>query len=199
MTRTGGVILCGGESSRMGRPKCWLPLAGGTMLGRVVSILEEVVSPLVVVAAPDQDVPPLPGSVEVVRDPVRGRGPLQGIAVGLTALEGRADAAYISGCDSPFLQPAFVRRMVELLGDHDIAVPAIDGYRFPLSAVYHVSVALVARELIAAGQSRPAFLFDRVPTRFVWREDLPPYERLQSLRNVNTPDDYEAAVWELGA
>jgi molybdopterin-guanine dinucleotide biosynthesis protein A len=133
MLRVGGVVLCGGQSSRMGRPKAWLPVGGETMLGRVVRLLGGVVSPIVVVAAPGQDVPPLPPDVEVVRDPEQGHGPLQGLAVGLAALRGRADAAYASSCDVPLLRPAFVRRMVELLGDHAVCVPDVGGYRHPLA------------------------------------------------------------------
>src|SRR5262245_21810446 len=98
-----GIVLCGGRSSRMGRPKAWLPFGGELMLARVVRLLREEADPVVVVAAPDQDVPPLPAEVVVVRDEEKGRGPLQGLAAGLDALRGRAEAAYLSSCDVPFL------------------------------------------------------------------------------------------------
>src|SRR4051812_33515674 len=111
---TAGVILCGGESSRMGRPKAWLPVAGEPLLCRVAGLLGEAAAPRVVVAAPGQALPPLPAGVLVVRDPERGRGPLQGLAAGLEALAGRAEAAYASACDAPFLRPAFVRRLIDL-------------------------------------------------------------------------------------
>src|SRR6185312_15898389 len=94
----GGIILCGGQSRRMGRPKAWLPFGGEVMLPRVVRLLGEVVAPVAVVAAPGQDLPPLPAGVDVVRDEEEGRGPLQGLAAGLAALAGRADAAYLSSC-----------------------------------------------------------------------------------------------------
>ena len=81
--RTAGVILCGGQSSRMGGPKAWLPVGDETMLVRVVRLLGEVVSPLVLVAAPGQHLPPLDGDIEVVRDPITGRGPLVGILAGM--------------------------------------------------------------------------------------------------------------------
>ena len=55
-----GIVLCGGQSKRMGKPKAWLPFGGELMLPRVVRILRTVVAPVVVVAAPDQDLPPLP-------------------------------------------------------------------------------------------------------------------------------------------
>ena len=67
-----GIVLCGGQSSRMGRAKAWLPFAGETMLARVVRLLSEVVRPIVVVAAPGQDVPPVPADVELVRDEEQG-------------------------------------------------------------------------------------------------------------------------------
>jgi molybdopterin-guanine dinucleotide biosynthesis protein A len=183
----------------MGRPKAWLPFGGELMLPRVVRLLGEVVAPIVVVAAPRQDVPPLPSAVEIARDPEPGRGPLQGLAVGLAALQGRADAAYLSACDVPFLRPALVRRLIDLLGEHAICVPDAGGYRHPLAAVYRVEVAAVAERLLAEGRSRPAFLFDAVPTRVVPADQLLDVDpTLQTLRNLNTPAEYEAALRENG-
>ena len=63
----GGIVVCGGQSQRMGRPKAWLPFAGELMLPRILRLLGEAVGPLVVVAAPGQDLPPLPEHVAVVR------------------------------------------------------------------------------------------------------------------------------------
>ncbi len=198
--RIGGIVLCGGRSSRMGRPKAWLPFGGELMLQRVVRVLREVVEPVVAVAAPGQDVPPLPADVEVVRDEVEGRGPLQGLAAGLAALQGKADAAYLSSCDVPFLTPGFVRRMVGLLGEASIAVPKVGDYHHPLAAVYRVSVLPVVRDLLAADRLRPVFLFDAVPTRVVGPDELADVDpHFRSLRNLNTPEDYEAALRELAA
>src|SRR3954470_16085289 len=98
MGNVGGMILCGGQSTRMGRPKAWLPFAGEWMLPRVARLLGEAVTPLVVVAAPDQDVPPLPSGITIVRDEESGRGPLQGVQAGLKALRDSVDAAYFSSC-----------------------------------------------------------------------------------------------------
>src|SRR5829696_4122062 len=71
----GGIVLCGGRSSRMGRPKAYLPFGNETLLQRTVRVLGEVVDPIVVVAAPDQDVPGLPPSVLVARDDREYLGP----------------------------------------------------------------------------------------------------------------------------
>src|SRR5262245_54856237 len=140
MPNTAGIILCGGQSKRMGHAKAWLPFGGELMLPRVVRLLREAVNRVVVVAAPGQELPELAAGVPLVRDEEKGRGPLQGLAAGLKALQGQADAAYLSSCDVPFLRPTFVRRMIELLSDHSIAVPKVDGYHHSLAAVYRVDV-----------------------------------------------------------
>jgi molybdopterin-guanine dinucleotide biosynthesis protein A len=192
-----GIVLCGGQSRRMGRPKAWLPFAGEIMLPRVVRLLGEAVRPIVVVAAPEQEVPPLPFDVEIVRDEEKGRGPLQGLAAGLAALRGRADAAYLSSCDVPFLRPAFVRRLIDLLGDHAVCVPRVGDHHHPLAAVYRLEVAEAVTRLLAENRLRPFFLFEAVPTRVVEATELAGVDpTFQTLRNLNTPEDYAAALQE---
>jgi molybdopterin-guanine dinucleotide biosynthesis protein A len=197
--RVGGVVLCGGRSSRMGRAKAWLPFGDELMLPRVVRRLGEVVAPLVVVAAPGQEVPPLPDDVAVVRDAEEGRGPLQGLLAGLRGLEGRADAAYLSSCDVPFLRPAFVRRLIDLLGEASVCVPRVGDYHHPLAAVYRVEAAGAVERLLAEGRLRPVFLFEAVPTRVVTAAELADVDpAFETLRNLNTPEEYAAALRDAG-
>ncbi len=194
----GGIVLCGGQSKRMGRPKAWLPFAGELMLPRVVRLLGEAVRPVVVVAAPGQEVPPLPADVAVVRDEEKGRGPLQGLAAGLNALRGRAEAAYLSSCDVPFLRPAFVRRLVDLLGDFAVCVPRAGGYHHPLAAVYRLEVAEAVTRLLGEDRLRPFFLFEAVRTRVVEAAELTDVDlSLETLRNLNTFAEYEKALHEV--
>lgn len=199
----GAVVLCGGKSSRMGRPKAWLPFEGEALLARVVRRLADAASPIVVVAAPEQDLPPLPEGVRIVRDAVSGRGPLQGLLAGLGALAGLAEAVFVSSTDAPFVHPAFVRRLEELRaeGPHDVAIPRAGGHHHPLSAVYRVSVRAVVEEVLDRDLRRPLFVLERVNTRFVDEADLlaggelaAADPHLRSLRNVNTPEEYEQAL-----
>jgi len=200
------VVLCGGKSTRMGQPKLWLPFGPEPLLARVVRRLSEAAAPIVVVAAPDQELPPLPDSVLVVRDAVSGRGPLQGILAGLGALPLHV-TAFVSSTDAPFLHPELVRRLEALRsqGDHDVAVPRAQGHFHPLSAVYRVAVRSVIADLLAHDLRRPYFVFERVRTRFADESDLLAGDALRaadphlwSLRNMNTPDDYRAALHDAG-
>lgn len=185
----------------MGRSKAWLPFEGEPMLVRTLRRLGEAASPLVVVAAPEQELPPLAEDVLVQRDPVEGQGPLQGIAVGLEALANEARYAYVTSTDAPFLAPAFIRRMRALVEGHDACVIHDDGHHHPLSAVFATSLWTTARALLDADRRRPFFLFEEAKTRFVTRDDLLADAavrrvdpELWTLRNVNTPDDYERAL-----
>jgi molybdenum cofactor guanylyltransferase len=193
--KVGVVVLCGGRSSRMARPKAWLPFGAEIMLPRVVRLLSEALDPVVVVAAPGQDVPPLPENIAVVRDDLEGRGPLQGLAAGLNALRGQVDAIYLSSCDAPFLRPAFVQRLIDLIGDAIICVPRVGGYHHPLAAVYRMEVADAVARLLAEDRLRPFFLFSAVSTRVAEAAELVDVDpTFESLRNLNTPEEYEAAL-----
>jgi molybdopterin-guanine dinucleotide biosynthesis protein A len=195
----GGIVLCGGKSTRMGVPKATLPFGPETMLQRVVRLLGTVISPVIVVAARDQLLPALPDEVSVARDEREARGPLEGIRAGLRALPESIDAAYITSCDVPMLVPAFVERMIELMGDHDIAVMEVDGFPHPLSAVYRRNTLPHIESLLASDRLRPVFLFEAVRTRRVKPEEMTIVDpELRTLRNLNTQEDYRGALADAG-
>lgn len=186
----------------MGTPKAALDWHGSTLLRRVTGIVSRAVDgPVVVVRAPGQALPELPAEVEVAEDPVEGRGPLQGLAVGLAALEGRADAAFLSSTDVPMLHPYFVGRMLAALDDdHDVALPVARGFPQPLAAAYRLTVRPVVDRLLTEDRLRPAFLFEECRVRRVTEDELLSGSRLrhidpslESLLNLNEPSDYAAA------
>jgi molybdenum cofactor guanylyltransferase len=187
----------------MGSPKAWLALGGKTFLQRVVRSVGEVCSPVIVVRAPDQALPPLPDAVTIVADAVTGRGPLQGMAAGFQALANRASAAFVSSTDVPFLHPALVRRLSALRVAHgvDIVVPRIAGHLHPLSAVYALEARAHVERLLEEDMLRTTHLFERMRTLVADADllladpDLLAADpELRSLRNVNTPSDYEQAL-----
>ncbi len=183
----------------MGVPKATLQFGPETMLQRVVRLLGTVVSPIVVVAARGQELPELPDEVSVTRDERDARGPLEGLRAGLKALPVEVDMAYVTSCDVPLLVPAFVERMIDLLGDHDIAVMEIDGFPHPLSAVYRRDTLPHIEALLAQDRLRPVYLFDAVRTRRVHAVDMMSVDpELRTLRNLNTREEYLEALTEAG-
>ena len=188
----------------MGTAKAALEWHGSTLLGRTVAIVARATSgPVVVVRAPGQELPELPEGTLIADDPREGKGPVQGIAAGLAALTGRADIAFISSTDMPFLHPAFIRRVLRVLerdDGTDVALPVARGYKQPLAAAYRISLAPAAERLVKEDRLRPAFLFDEC---VVERLDDAALKAdaliaaldpdLDSVLNVNTQADYQDA------
>jgi molybdenum cofactor guanylyltransferase len=203
--RAAAVVLAGGRSVRMGSAKAGLPWHGSTLLRHVCGLAGRGVGgPVLVVRAPGQALPALPGSVDVLEDPSEGRGPLQGIAVGLGALQDRADVAFVCATDVPFLHPAFVRRVLRAWAESDppwdVVLPVARGHAQPLAAAYRPALAPLAAKLVAADRLRPAFLFDECSVLRLDDDALLSDTQLQaadphldSVVNLNGPDDYTAA------
>jgi molybdenum cofactor guanylyltransferase len=217
--RVGAVVLCGGRSSRMGQPKALLPVGDEVMLQRVCRTIAPIALPIVVVAAGEQELPDLSNQwlaanwsgsrgalaesppeaeqpvIRVARDQVEYRGPLAGLAAGISQIAREVDCVYASACDAPLLRPAFIRAMIAALGDADIAVPFDGRFHYPLSAVYRVSVLPQIEELLASDRLRPVFLFEKCRTREVSLDDLRRVDpELDSLCNTNTPEEYQQAL-----
>lgn len=190
--RTGGIVLCGGQSQRMGEPKYSLPFGKETCLQRVARTVADTVERVVVVHANSQVMPELPDNVTCLADPEEYLGPLAGLATGLKYLEQVGiQAAYITGCDVPLLSEAFIKEMFEQLSDADIAVPIEEGYLHPLAGVYRTSLAEQAARLVEMRQLRPKFLIDQAKSRVVPVADLRSVDpELLSLRNANDPETY---------
>ena len=191
-------MLAGGKSTRMGTSKALLPFGPETMLQRVVRVLSTVVSPIVVVAAPGQDLPPLPPGIIHTQDEREGRGPLEGLRAGLKALPETVDGAYVTSCDVPLLVPGFVTELLELSDGYDAVVMEIEGFPHPLSAIYRRATLPYIEELLAHDRLRPVFLYERVRTRKVRPAEIHADPALQTLRNLNTPEDYQQALRSAG-
>ncbi|WP_326546061.1 molybdenum cofactor guanylyltransferase [Mycolicibacterium sp. ND9-15] len=180
------IILAGGASRRMGRDKATLTYEGTTLVERMVSILGPRCTPVLVIAAPGQALPPL--DAEVLRDEVRGVGPLLATGRGLrAAAEAGAELAFVAAVDMPLLT-------VDLLDE--LAAPAVrlgadvvlpwDGRDHYLAGVYRTALAGRVAELVAAGERSMRALVERVDTQRIVMPEQP------ALTNVNTAADLAA-------
>jgi molybdopterin-guanine dinucleotide biosynthesis protein A len=199
--KAGAIILCGGESVRMGRDKAALPFGRhATLLGQMVSILEQVMPrrQILIVAGHEQSLPIPPDGVTIMSETEAGRGPLAALVFGLQRLPFGVDAAFVCGCDAPLLKPEFVDRLLELGQPTDEAViPADDNRLYPLAAVYRPKCLPRLRSALAEGERslHRALRRGHVIMREVRVEHLRDVDpNLDSLVNCNTPEEYEQAL-----
>lgn len=198
------IILCGGRSRRMGTDKTRLPLPGGTMYGRVESAFAAAGCPLIVVMGHDADGPPESERPRtVIRDAQPDLGPLEGMRAGLAAAcDMGAELALVSTADAPLVQIPLYRFMVNRLHPRTgclAAVPRVDDTWYPLTAVYRTAVLPDITRRVTTGQLRVKDLVNSIDTVKLTADELKRYDsRLQSLRNINTLDQYQQLHRELG-
>jgi molybdopterin-guanine dinucleotide biosynthesis protein A len=108
LSSVSAIVLTGGKSSRMGRPKALLPFGGEPLISHVVRRLRMIFNRVIVVAAHEQELPGL--DVELVRDEVAYQGPVAGIYFGLKAAA--PEAAFVTSCDAPFLNLPLISYLI---------------------------------------------------------------------------------------
>ena len=209
--RVSAVILAGGKSSRMGRPKALLQFDGEPLILHLLRTLKPLSSDIVVVAAPGEQFVELSSllrsqpnqpnelnklnqpEVTLVCDEIAYQGPVGGIYYGLRAAKG--DLVFMTSCDVPFLNLALISYLISQIADCDVVVPYWQDRFQPLHAVYRKSVAPLLREQLERGELRPIFLYEKVRTRQVSEDEIRRFDpEGLSFLNMNTPEDYEAAL-----
>jgi molybdopterin-guanine dinucleotide biosynthesis protein A len=201
------LILAGGRSRRMGHDKLWLPLGedGVPLIQQVVARLLPLAGELLFSAnAPErfealatnlrgQGVP-----AQVVPDLYPGAGPLAGLHAGLSAA--RFDTLLAVAGDMPFVNPALVAHLVQLMPGFDVVIPELphlltgQPVKEPLHALYRRScLGAVAARLAAGDRPLVSFLPD-VRVRVIPPDEIRRFDPdLRSFFNVNTPEDWRAA------
>lgn len=164
----------------MGRDKATLVVNGSTLVEQVVATVSTRCAPVFVIAAPGQPLPELPA--QVLRDEVRGVGPLLATGRGLrAAAEAGHEWAFVCAVDMPHLTMDFVDELVApavRLGV-DVVLPW-DGRDHYLAGVYRTALADRIATLVAAGERSMRALVDAVDTqRIVMAEQ-------RALTNANT-------------
>ncbi len=209
--RTGGIVLAGGRSSRLAAAgiapsggKAALALGGRTLLERVVTAVAEVAGRVVVVAAPGQPLPELPGAVAVVSDSRPGSGPLAAIADGLGCLRsaGGIERVVVASCDVPLVRAELLARLLEAVGpvgDGPLwVVPDVAGHLQVLLSAMLPGLAAAIDEWIAAGRRDPRSLVERLGRSAPGAVTILPGEALRdvdpdlaSFRDLDTVEDLE--------
>jgi molybdenum cofactor guanylyltransferase len=172
----------------MGRDKANLPYQGTTLLQRATSIVSPRCAPVFVIAAPGQALPATEATV--LRDEVRGVGPLLATGRGLrAAADAGLELAFVCAVDMPLLDASLIDELAApavRLGA-DVVLPW-DGRDHYLAGIYRTSLAEHIDALVAAGERSMRALVNTVDTQRIVMPEQP------SLTNVNTVTDLSATL-----
>ena len=193
-------VIAGGKSSRMGRDKRWLDLGGRSMLERCLRRIPTVFSErFLMVEANSPDIMQLAENCGfcIVTDEVQGRGPVEGLRLGLKHMS--ADWGLALSADMPFfsfsaIEPLFIR-LSEIIskGERRIKciLPTLDGRRQPLAGLYHKGLLTEIAQKIKRGERKLGAMAEAFETELV---EIHRYtEQKEYFFNVNTKYDYRLA------
>lgn len=167
-------------------PTAGRPDGAPTLVEHVVGVVSERCQPVFVMAAPGQRLPAV--QAQVVRDELRGAGPLSATGRGLrAAAEAGATRAFVSAVDMPFLDADLIDELWRLAEqvDADVVLPW-DGRDHYLAAVYRTALASHIDALLTAGERAMRALLDTVDAQRLVVSDG------HSLANVNSAADLQS-------
>lgn len=189
------VLLAGGASRRMGVDKALLPAPGGhapsqpvLMWQRQFQVLQALEPAEIFLSGPRR--PGFPEAVRCIADRLPSRGPLGGLATCLDRIT--TPWLLVLAIDLPFMESAFLFRVLEACKPGRGAVPRRPACYEPLAAVYPRAAAETANAALNVGQFRLQDLVERL----VGASLVEPYplrsSDLRLFRNWNTIHDLNA-------
>jgi len=191
------LILAGGASSRLGRPKAFEDVGGKPIVQWVHEALVPFVGEVIVSVSDSpmaESLRSLLPTVAFAVDRRRGRGPIEGIVRGIEVAKG--ERIFVAPCDAPLLRTDLYRLLLESLGSHEAAVPKRDVFD-PVRAVYRTAA---LRRLLAEDPNllSPSSLVDRLDAVFVEEKRLRSVDpRLDSFLDVNDDSDLQEVLARL--
>lgn len=180
-----GVLLAGGESTRMGRDKALIEVSGQTMFSRPLALLRQFFFQVIIAGnRPDLALPGIPAVPDLYPGSALG-----GLHTGLA--EARTDWIFVIACDMPYPDSRLLEMLLDMKDGFAAVVPETPRGYEPLFALYHKSCLPVFEDALKQASPSIHRLYPRLNVGWLnWRE-MPPDSEI-SLLNLNTPDDFDA-------
>lgn len=181
-----GVILSGGESSRMGVNKAFIEIQGKRIIDSIVKLLSILFPEVIIVTNTPLDYACI--NARIVTDIFPQKGSLGGIYTGL--FYSSHPYSLVVACDMPFLRREVIEYMTGKIGSNDVVIPHLsDGYH-PLHAIYSRRCLPFMERLIEKDDLRIVNFFKKVRVKEVSGKELSRVDPdFSSFININTPED----------
>ena len=181
-----GVILSGGESSRMGVNKAFIEIQGKRIIDSIVKLLSILFPEVIIVTNTPLDYACI--NARIVTDIFPQKGSLGGIYTGL--FYSSHPYSLVVACDMPFLRREVIEYITGKIGSNDVVIPHLsDGYH-PLHAIYSRRCLPFMERLIEKDDLRIVNFFKKVRVKEVSGKDLSRVDPdFSSFININTPED----------
>ena len=194
------IILCGGQSRRMGRDKGSMIIQDKPMIKHVLSTLNHQINEVIIVlndesriAKYGEFINPQDYSFKLifVEDEVKNKGPMPGIMTGLRKIN--SEHALILPCDSPYVTSNYINTIFgELDENYQAIVPYHDPENKlrtsePLHSIYSRNIIPEIEKLIGEDVLHIKGLIEKIDTKFILIDNKKIEKK--EFRNLNRPED----------
>ena len=190
------ALLAGGKSSRMGRDKAFIPLAGKPIIERILERTADLGQAETILITNRPKAYAHLG-LPMFQDILPEKGALGGI---YTAIARSAHPYTLTlACDMPFVNPHLLRYMLALRDaidgtPWDVIVPRVYGHPQGLHAIYAQTCLRPIRMQLETGNLRVIDFYDVMRVRYLTHAEYAPLDpRGLSFFNINTPEDLQTA------
>ena len=194
------IILCGGQSRRMGKDKGSLIIQDKPMIKHILSTLNHQINEVVIVLNDKSridkysefiDPTDYAYTIRFVEDKIKNKGPLPGIMTGLSYIS--SDYALVLPCDSPYVSRDYINIMfAEVSENYQAVVPCHDDDNKiktsePLHSIYDKNIIPEIEKLIGEDTLHIKGLIEKIETKFVLIDNKKILKK--EFRNLNRPED----------
>jgi len=187
-----GVILAGGLNTRFGgQNKAFITFEGRRLIDRIHALFRGFFDEIVVVT--NQPLLYLQLDAKIVTDVFPIRCSLTGIHAGL--FYASHPFAFITACDTPFLQKAVIETILDAVGEGaDVVIPHVEAGFEPLCAAYSKRCLQPIENQLRRGELRISRFFRKMRVKTISETRLKKLDpELKTFFNINAPADLATA------
>ncbi len=196
------IILCGGQSRRMGQDKGSMIIQGKPMIKYVLATLNDEINEAVIVLNNQKRIDKYSQfinqkdysyRIKFVEDNIKDKGPLSGIQTGLENI--KSQYAMVFPCDSPYITKNTIKTLYNKMDENiQAVVPCHDPENKlktsePLHSIYHKNIIPTIGKLISEDILDIKSLIEKIETEYILIDDKKILKK--EFRNLNRPGDLE--------
>ena len=194
------IILCGGQSRRMGRDKGSLIIKDKPMIKYILSTLNNEIDEVIIVLNDSERISKYEEfinpqdynyTLKFIEDKIKNKGPLPGILTGLENIS--SEYAIVFPCDNPFVTKNTVQT---LFSEIDEGIQAVVPYHDPenklktsepLHSIYNKNIIPTINDLLSKESLHIKGAIEKIDTKFVLIDNKKILKK--EFRNLNRPED----------
>lgn len=196
-SKVSAVILCGGESRRMGQDKAKLQVGKYTFLEQIVrnNIMDNGPDEMFLSVRRKNDYSEI--KVTHIEDLEQNKGPLMGIYSAMCVAS--YEKIWVTSCDMPFIDWQVAEELAVYFEDGIDAVIPVDrtGKKYVLCAWYRKSTLEILKEQLESGDLKVKHLLGRLRVCYVAVEGLS--DGRHKFQNINTREEYQKFTGQSGS